>query len=56
MRQFFARVVELREEKSVKCDGKFTADSPSREFLEVTIDHPTHRVATIPERRKFPHV
>lgn len=37
MRQFFARVVELREEKSVKYDRKFTTDSPSREFLEVTI-------------------
>ena len=36
MIQFFARVVELREEKSVKCDGKITADFPSREFLEVT--------------------
>ena len=36
MIQFFARVVELREEKSVKCDGKITMDFPSREFLEVT--------------------
>ena len=36
MIQFFARVVELREEKYVKYDGKVTTDSPSREFLEVT--------------------
>ena len=36
MIQFFARVVELREEKYVKDDGKVTTDSPSREFLEVT--------------------
>ncbi|MBQ7315503.1 MAG: hypothetical protein IJW90_00175 [Clostridia bacterium] len=42
MKQFFARVVELREGKiafaseSVKYDGKVTTDSPSREFLEVT--------------------
>jgi len=36
MIQFFARVVELREEKSVKYDGKITTASPSREFLEVT--------------------
>ncbi len=36
MIQFFARVVELREEKYVKYDGKITMDSPSREFLEVT--------------------
>ncbi len=36
MIQFFARVVELREEKHVKYDGKITMDSPSREFLEVT--------------------
>jgi len=37
MIQFFARVVELREEKYVKYDGKVTTDSPSREFLEVTL-------------------
>ena len=36
MIQFFARVVELREEKYVKYDGKVTTDSASREFLEVT--------------------
>ena len=36
MIQFFARGVELREEKSVKCDGKITMDFPSREFLKVT--------------------
>lgn len=36
MKQFFARVVELREEKHVKYDGKITMDSPSREFLEMT--------------------
>ncbi len=36
MNQFFARVVELREEKYVKHDGKITMDSPSREFLEMT--------------------
>ncbi len=36
MIQFFARVVELREEKYVKYDGKVTTDPPSREFLEVT--------------------
>ncbi len=36
MNQFFARVVELREEKYVKYDGKITIDSPSREFLEMT--------------------
>ena len=36
MIQFFARVVELREEKYVKYDGKVTTDSPPREFLEVT--------------------
>ena len=36
MIQFFARVVELREEKYVKYDGKITMDSPSREFLEMT--------------------
>ncbi len=38
MIQFFARVVELREEKYVKYDGKVTTDSLSREFLEVTDD------------------
>ncbi len=37
MIQFFARVVELREEKSVKYDGEITMDSPSREFLEVNL-------------------
>ena len=36
MKQFFARVVELLEEKHVKYDGKITMDSPSREFLEMT--------------------
>ncbi len=36
MNQCFARVVELREEKYVKYDGKITMDSPSREFLEMT--------------------
>ncbi len=36
MIQFFVRVVELREEKYVKYDGKITMDSPSREFLEMT--------------------
>ncbi len=36
MNQFFARVVELREVKYVKYDGKITMDSPSREFLEMT--------------------
>jgi len=36
MRQFFASVVELREEKSAKCDGKITMDFPSKEFLDVT--------------------
>ena len=35
MIQFFARVVELREEKTVIYDGKITADLPSRGFLEV---------------------
>ena len=37
MIQFFARVVELREEKYVKYDGKITTVSPPREFLEVTL-------------------
>ena len=32
----FLRVVELREEKYVKYDGKIAMDSPSREFLEMT--------------------
>ena len=36
MIQFFARVVELREEKYVKYDGKITLDSLSRDFLEMT--------------------
>ncbi len=36
MNQFFARVVELREEKYVKYDGKFTVDSLARGFLEMT--------------------
>ncbi len=36
MNQFFARVVELREEKYVKYDGKFTVDSSARGFLEMT--------------------
>ncbi len=36
MNQFFARVVELREEKYVKYDGKFTVASSAREFLEMT--------------------
>ena len=35
MIQFFARVVELREEKTVIYDGKITVDLPSRGFLEV---------------------
>ena len=34
----FSRVVELREEKYVTYDGKVTTDSPSREFLEVTMN------------------
>ena len=37
MIQFFARVVELREEKTVKHDGKITVDLPPRGFLEVSI-------------------
>ena len=43
MIQFFTRVVELREGKiafaseSVKYDGKVVTDSPSKEFLEVTL-------------------
>ncbi len=36
MNQFFARVVELREEKYAKYDGKFTVDSSARGFLEMT--------------------
>ncbi len=36
MNQFSARVMELREKKYVKYDGKITMDSPPREFLEVT--------------------
>ncbi len=43
MIQFFARVVELREEKYVKYDGKITMDSPSREFLEVTYNFLSRR-------------
>ena len=43
MKQFFARVVELREEKYVKYDGKVTTDSLSREFLEVTNNLPPHK-------------
>ena len=35
MIQFFARIVELREEKTVIYDGKITVDLPSRGFLEV---------------------
>ena len=35
MIQFFERVVELREEKTVIYDGKITVDLPSRGFLEV---------------------
>ena len=35
MIQFFARVVELREEKTMIYDGKITVDLPSRGFLEV---------------------
>ena len=35
MIQFFARVVELREEKTVIYDGKIAVDLPSRGFLEV---------------------
>ena len=41
MIQFFERVVALREKKHVKYDGKVTTDSPSREFLEVTLSMPT---------------
>ncbi len=37
MNQFFARVVELHEETYVKYDGNITMDSPSREFLEMTL-------------------
>ncbi len=39
MIHFFARVVELREEKTVKYDGKITANLPSREFLEMPFYH-----------------
>ncbi len=42
MNQFFARVVELREENYVKYDGKITMDSPSREFLEMTNNLPIY--------------
>ena len=35
MIQFFARVVELREEKTVIYDGKITVDLPPSEFLEI---------------------
>ncbi len=43
MNQCFARVVELREETYVKCDGNITMDSPSREFLEMTNNLSPHQ-------------
>ena len=59
MIQFFARVVELREEKCVKCDGKITVDFPSREFLEVTLNvwyeglQPFHLCRQFVEEKSF---
>ena len=53
MIQFFARVVELREEKYVKYDGKVTTDSPSREFLEVTSNLTNSGLLTIERHYTF---
>ena len=50
MIQFFARVVELREEKTVIYDGKITVDLPSRGFLEVpnNLSYPLFRLFSNP--------
>ena len=39
-----ASVVELREEKTVRYDGKITVDLPSRGFLEVPNNLPNQHI------------